>query len=567
LKLDWQLENIWLENYPAGVSDPEIFKFGTLVDLIEHGFARHKDACAYKFRGEKYSFRQIDEASRAFAGFLQGQGLKQGDRVAVMMPNTPQYPVVVAAILRAGMVVVNVNPLYTARELKHQLRDSGARMIVILENFATTLQACLPSIPTDQIVLTSLGDLLKFPQRQLVNAVVRHLKPKVKKYRLPGAIAFRRALALGAKKPMKNVSVSPDDLAVLQYTGGTTGVSKGVMLQHKNLVANATQAEAWCHPALDQVPQGEQVQVVCALPLSHSFAFTCCMFFSILYGACNILIPNPRDTRSLLKVLAKEKFHYFPAVNTLFASLLKHPDFDQVDWRHLRLSLGGGMAVLQATADEWRQRTGCAIAEGYGLSETTCCATCNPLDGSGRPGSVGLPLPFTEVVVVDANDLEVPPGEPGEIWIRGPQVMKGYWHKIEATRDAMTSDRFFRTGDIGTMDEKGYVTLIDRKKDMILVSGFNVYPSEIESVVSQMPGVLECAACSIPDEKSGEAVKLFVVPDDGRLTEKEIEAVCKRNLAVYKQPKVIEFIDELPKSMVGKVLRRELQERHAEAEV
>ncbi|MDO8377085.1 MAG: AMP-binding protein, partial [Aquabacterium sp.] len=517
---------------------------------------------AYKFMGASFSFGAIDDASRALAAWLQGAGLVRGDRVAIMMPNVPQYPVAVAAILRAGLVVVNVNPLYTPRELEHQLKDSGAKAIIILENFATTLQKVIEQVPTKTVLLAAMGDMLGLVKGTLVNHVVRRVKKLVPAFSLPASVAstrFNDALSRGRRMSLQPAKLGPDDIAVLQYTGGTTGVSKGAVLLHRNLVANILQAEAWYQPALAKIPKGEQIVTVCALPLYHIFGFNTNMMLGLKMGGCNLLIANPRDFAAELNDLAAQPFHSFPAVNTLFASLANHPDFDKVDWSHLKISVGGGMAVTQGTARLWREKTGCPICEGYGLSETSPSATCNPVDTTAYSGTIGLPMPSTELVLLDDDGREVAPGQPGEIAIRGPQVMAGYWQRPDETAKVMTADGFFRTGDIGTMDERGYFRIVDRKKDMILVGGFNVYPNEIEDVLSQLPGVLECAAVGMPDEKSGEAVKVVIVKKDPALTEADVRAFCEANLTGYKRPRVIEFRADLPKSTVGKILRRELR--------
>jgi len=476
-----------------------------------------------------------------------------------MLPNVPQYPVAVAAILRAGYVVVNVNPLYTPRELEHQLQDAGAKVLVILENFAHTLQQVRAALPLQTVVLASMGELLRFPKSTIVDFVVRRVKKLVPAYELPGAVRFKDALSRGRAMALQPVSIGPDDIAVLQYTGGTTGVSKGAVLLHRNLVANVLQCDAWYQPALRHLPKGEQLVQVCALPLYHIFGFNTNMMLGMRVGACNVLIPNPRDLPGLLKELSGLKFHTFPAVTTLFNALANHPDFHLVDWSHLLISVGGGMAVQQATARLWLEKTGCGICEGYGLSETSPTVTCNPTDSKAYTGTIGLPLPNTEMALLDDDGREVPPGTPGEIAVRGPQVMAGYWQRPDETALVMTTDGYFRTGDIGMVDERGYFRIVDRKKDMILVSGFNVYPNEIEDVLTQMPGVLECASVGMPDAKTGEAVKVVIVRKSTALTELDVRAYCEQNLTGYKRPKVIEFRDELPKTPVGKVLRRELR--------
>ncbi len=556
------MEKIWLKHYPAGVpADIDVGQYGSLVELMEESFRKYRDATAYRFMGKTVSFGQVDDQSRAFAAYLQGLGLERGDRVAIMLPNVPQYPVAVAGILRAGMVVVNVNPLYTPRELEHQLKDSGAKAILIVENFAATLQKVMANVPTKKVILTALGDMLGFPKALIVNYVVRKVKKMVPPFELPGAVRFNEALAQGRGKTLRAAKVGPDDIAVLQYTGGTTGVSKGAVLLHRNLVANILQAEAWYQPALKKIPPGEQIVTICALPLYHIFGFNTNMMLSMRMGGCNILIANPRDLPAVFKDLAGQKFHSFPAVNTLFNAMAHHPDFGNVDWSSLVISVGGGMAVTSGTAKLWLEKTGCPIVEGYGLSETSPSATCNPVDSSAYSGNIGLPMPNTELTLLDDEGNEVPMGTPGEIAIRGPQVMAGYWQRPDETAKVMTADGFFRTGDIGTVDERGYFKIVDRKKDMVLVSGFNVYPNEVEDVVSQMPGILECAVVGVADAKTGEAVKLVIVRSDPAVTEAQVRAYCETNLTGYKRPKVVEFRTDLPKTPVGKILRRELRDK------
>jgi long-chain acyl-CoA synthetase len=554
------MEKIWLKQYPAGVpADIKTDLYPSLVALLEESFRKHRDLPAYKFMGRSISFGAVDDASRAMAAYLQSLGLARGDRVAIMMPNVPQYPVAVAAILRAGYVVVNVNPLYTPRELEHQLKDSGAKAIFIVENFAGTLQKVADSVPTKKVILAAMGDMLGFIKGRLVNHVVRNVKKMVPPFDLPAAVRFNDALAKGRGMALTEPKIGPDDIAVLQYTGGTTGVSKGAVLLHRNLVANVLQSEAWYQPALKRIPPGEQIVTVCALPLYHIFGFTTNMMLAMRMGGCNLLIPNARDFAALLKDLSREKFHSFPAVSTLFNALANHPDFDKVDWSHLKISVGGGMAVQQATARLWLEKTGCPICEGYGLSETSPSATCNPVDSTAYSGNIGLPMPGTELKLLDDDGREVPPGMPGEIAIKGPQVMAGYWQRPDETAKVMTADGFFRTGDIATVDERGSFRIVDRKKDMILVSGFNVYPNEVEDVITQMPGVLECAAVGVPDAKAGEAVKVVVVKKDPAVTEADVRSYCEANLTGYKRPKIIEFRADLPKTPVGKILRRELR--------
>ena len=558
------MDKVWLKHYPAGVpAEVRTDLYASLVALLERAFHHHAKLSAYTFIGRSFSFADIDAHSRALAAYLQSLGLERGDRVAIMLPNVPQYPVAVAAVLRAGLVVVNVNPLYTPRELEHQLKDSGARAIVVLENFAATLQQVLDAVPVKHVVLAAMGDMLGSVQRPLVNHVVRNVRKLVPTFQLPEAVRFNDALALGRGLSLTAPATGPDDIAVLQYTGGTTGVSKGAVLLHRNLVANVLQSEAWNLPALKKIPAGQQPTTVCALPLYHIFGFTTNMMLSLHIGGCNILIPNPRDIGAMLKELSKHRFHSFPAVNTMFNAIAHDPAFNTVDWSHLVLSVGGGMAVQQGTARLWLEKTGCPIVEGYGLSETSPSVTCNPVDSSEYSGNIGLPLPNTELMLLDDAGHEVGPGEAGEIAIRGPQVMAGYWQRPDETAKVMTRDGFLRTGDIGMVDEHGYFRIVDRKKDMILVSGFNVYPNEIEDLVSTLPGVRECAAYGVPDEKAGEAVKLVVVKSDPRLSEADIRSFCEANLAGYKRPRNIEFRTELPKSTIGKILRRELRDARA----
>ncbi|MEY2617812.1 MAG: hypothetical protein RL522_814 [Pseudomonadota bacterium] len=552
----------WLPTYPAGVpADIDATRYASLVELMEESFAKFADRCAYSFLGKDTTFGQTDTQSRALAAYLQSLGLAKGDRVAVMMPNVPQYPVAVAAILRAGFVVVNVNPLYTPRELEHQLHDSGAKAIVIIENFAATLQQCIAKTPVKHVVLASMGDRLGLLKGAIVNYVVRNVKKLVPAYSLPGAVRFNDALARGASAAFSRPSLGPDDIAVLQYTGGTTGVSKGAVLLHRNVIANVLQSEVWNEPVMKRIPENEQPTGVCALPLYHIFAFTVGMMLSMRYGGKLILIPNPRDLPAVLKELSKHTFHSFPAVSTLFNGLANHPDFHTVNWRNLKVSVGGGMAVQSAVAKLWLEKTGCPICEGYGLSETSPSASCNPVTNTEFTGTIGVPIPSTAMKILDDAGNEVPLGQHGEIAIKGPQVMAGYWQRPDETAKVMTPDGYFKSGDIGFMDERGYFKIVDRKKDMVLVSGFNVYPNEVEDVVAQLPGVLECAVVGVADDKTGEAVKLVLVKKDPALTEAQVREFCKANLTGYKQPKVVEFRTELPKTPVGKILRRELRDK------
>ncbi|MGE0498695.1 MAG: long-chain-fatty-acid--CoA ligase [Ramlibacter sp.] len=552
----------WLGAYPPGVpADIDPSAYGSLVGLMEESFQKYSDRVAYSFMGKDVTFGQTDSLSRALAAYLQGLGLAKGDRVAIMMPNVPQYPVAVAAILRAGYVVVNVNPLYTPRELEHQLKDSGAKAIVIIENFAATLEQCIAATPVKHVVLCAMGDQLGLLKGALVNYVVRNVKKMVPAYSLPGAVRFNDAVAQGTLGSLKKPVLVADDVAVLQYTGGTTGVSKGAVLLHRNVIANVLQSEAWNEPVMKKVPAGEQSTSVCALPLYHIFAFTVGMMLSMRTGGKLILIPNPRDLPAVLKELAKHTIHSFPAVNTLFNGLANHPDFNTVDWSHLKISVGGGMAVQGAVAKLWLDKTGCPICEGYGLSETSPSASCNPTTSTEYTGTIGVPLPSTWFKLLDDDGNEVPMGQPGEIAIKGPQVMAGYWQRPDETAKVMTPDGFFKSGDIGTMDEHGFFKIVDRKKDMILVSGFNVYPNEVEDVVARLEGVLECAAVGVADDKSGEAVKLVIVRKNPDLTEAQVRDYCKANLTGYKQPKIVEFRTDLPKTPVGKILRRELRDK------
>ena len=557
-------ERIWLKHYPEGVpADIDASQYPSLVALMDESFKKFADRTAYSFMGKDVSYAETDAQSRAMAGYLQSLGLARGDRVAIMMPNVPQYPATVAGILRAGYVVVNVNPLYTARELEHQLKDSGAKAIVIIENFGATLQKCIANTAVKHVVLASMGDRLGLIKGAIVNYVVRKVKKLVPDFSLPGAVRYNDAIAKGQRAPFTAPPIGPEDVAVLQYTGGTTGVAKGAVLLHRNLIANVLESEAWNDPVMKQIPAGEQPTGVCALPLYHIFAFTVNMMLSLRNGGKTILIPNPRDLPAVLKELSKHKFHSFPAVNTLFNGLANHPDFNTVDWSHLKVSVGGGMAVQRAVAKLWLEKTGCPICEGYGLSETSPSATCNPVTSKEFTGTIGLPIPSTYIAILDDDGREVPLGQPGEIAIKGPQVMAGYWQRPDETAKVMTEGGYFKSGDIGIMDERGYTKIVDRKKDMILVSGFNVYPNEIEDVVAAMPGVLEVAAVGVPDEKMGEAVKLVIVKKDPGLTEDAVRQFCHDNLTGYKRPRIIEFRGELPKTPVGKVLRRELRDKVA----
>ncbi len=555
-------ERVWLESYPEGVpTDIDASEYESLVGLMAESFAKYAQRTAYSFMGQDISYEETDVKSQSLAAYFQSLGLQKGDRVAIMLPNVPQYPVAVAAILRAGLVVVNVNPLYTPRELEHQLTDSGAKAIVIIENFAITLQKCIKQTQVKHVVMCAMGDMLNWPKSAVVNFVVRNMKNLVPEFHLFGAVKFNQALRVGSEVRFLPPTVSAEDIALLQYTGGTTGISKGAVLLHRNVIANLLQSEAWNEPVMKRVPANEQPTSVCALPLYHIFAFTVNMMLGMRTGGKNILIPNPRDLPAVLKELSKQTFHSFPAVNTLFNGLANHPDFDKVNWKNLKVSVGGGMAVTSAVADLWLQKTGFPICEGYGLSETSPSASCNPTTSTQFTGTIGVPLPSTFMKLLDDEGNEVTElGQPGEIAIKGPQVMAGYWQRPDETARCMTLDGFFKSGDIGIQDARGFFKIVDRKKDMILVSGFNVYPNDVEETVSLCPGILECAAVGVPDEKTGEAVKLVIVKKDPSLTESAVREYCRTNMTGYKQPKVIEFKAELPKTAVGKILRRELRD-------
>jgi long-chain acyl-CoA synthetase len=554
----------WLAEYPPSVGATiELDGHTTLVDVLDAAFRQYAQRDAAACMGTRLRFAEIDRLSQDLGAWLQAVGLERGARVALMMPNLPQYMVAIAAVLRAGCVVVNVNPLYTARELEHQLVDSGAEAIILLENFAATLEEVINRTPVRHVVLAAMGDLLGFWKGRLVTFAVRHARSLVPEFRLPldkgrRVTRFKVACESGSRLNLRRTDLTPDDVAFLQYTGGTTGLSKGATLLHRNVVANVLQTEAWFRPMLETLG-GRPMTIVCALPLYHIFALTICYLMGARFGAMNLLIPNPRDIQGLVKTLASYRVNMFPAVNTLFNALANDPGFARLDFTGLVVSNGGGMAVQAATAQQWLKVTGCPIVEGYGLSETSPVATSNRIDSRVFTGTIGLPIPSTDIAIRDDAGQDVAIGQPGEICIRGPQVMAGYWRKREETALVMTEDGYFKSGDVGVMDERGYVKIVDRKKDMILVSGFNVYPTEIEQVVSLHPGVLECAAIGVVDERSGESVKLFVVKKDPTLSEDELATYCRDNFTAYKRPKVIEFRDELPKSNVGKILRRELR--------
>ncbi|PSO33850.1 long-chain fatty acid--CoA ligase [Bradyrhizobium sp. MOS002] len=560
------MERIWLKQYPPGVpADIEPTQYSSLVDLLEESFAKFADRRAFICMDKSISYRDLDQMSLAMASYLQGRGLQRGARVAIMMPNVLQYPVATAAVLRAGFAVVNVNPLYTPRELEHQLKDSGAEAIIVLENFAHTVEQVIAKTQVKHVIVGSMGDLLGF-KGVIVNLVVRRVKKMVPAWSLPGAVSFNDAISAGRSLAFNKPKLSPGDVAFLQYTGGTTGVSKGATLLHRNIVANVLQNDAWLQPAMAAPPHVDQLMVVCALPLYHIFALTACYLLAVRAGGCNLLIPNPRDIPGFIKELAKYQVNNFPAVNTLYNGLMHHPDFKKLDFSKLKISNGGGMAVQRPVAEQWKAITGCSIAEGYGLSETSPTLTCNTTTDPEFNGTIGIPVPSTWISIRDDDGNEMPLGQPGEICAKGPQVMSGYWNRPEETAKVMTADGYFRTGDIGIMDEKGYTKIVDRKKDMILVSGFNVYPNEIEEVIASNPGVLECAVIGIPDSKSGEAVKAFVVKKDPNLTAEALVKFCQEQLTGYKVPKHIEFRADLPKTNVGKILRRQLRdEKKAEA--
>ena len=554
------MEKIWLKSYPPGVpADIDPDQYRSLVHLLEEAFQKYADRNAYVCMDKFLTYAELDTYSRQLGAWLQSRGLKKGARVALMMPNVLQYPVAIAAVLRAGYTVVNVNPLYTPRELEHQLNDSGSEAIIVLENFAHTLEQVLSKTAVKHIIVASMGEMLGGLKGMIVNFVVRNVKKMVPAYSLPNAMRFKQALSLGGRMKLTPVELSITDPAFLQYTGGTTGVSKGATLSHRNVIANVLQGEAWSGAALDQNSK-EQLIVVCALPLYHIFALTACALWGTRVGALNVLIPNPRDIPGLIKELGKYKFNLLPAVNTLYNALVNHPDFAKLDFSGLKIANGGGMAVQQAVNDKWLQVTGVSIIEGYGLSETSPVATCNRADSTAFSGTIGLPVPSTEIAILDDDGKEVPLGQTGEIAIRGPQVMSGYWNRPDETAKVMTADGYFKSGDVGIMDERGYVKIVDRKKDMILVSGFNVYPNEVEAVIAAHPGVLECACVGVPDEHSGEAVKVFIVRKDPNLTTETLMAYCKEQFTGYKRPKYIEFRDELPKTNVGKILRRALRD-------
>ncbi|HEY3181097.1 MAG TPA: long-chain-fatty-acid--CoA ligase [Casimicrobiaceae bacterium] len=556
------MEKIWLRSYPKGVpAEIDVNEYASVREVFEESCGKFAARPAFTCMGRTLTFAELDTLSAAFGAYLQGAGCKKGTRVALMMPNILQYPVCLFGVLRAGCTVVNVNPLYTARELEHQLTDSGAEVIVVVENFAHTLQEVVARTRVRNVIVTSIGELLGF-KGLIVDFVLRHVKKMIPAYAIPGSIRLSDALAEGRKRALERVALGHDDIAFLQYTGGTTGVAKGAMLLHRNIVANLLQARAWLLPFMD----AERREIVITpLPLYHIFSLTAnCLTFMTLGGE-NVLIPNPRDIPGFVKEMGKFRFTAFTGVNTLFNALLNNADFAKLDFSSLRLTLGGGMAVQEAVAQRWKQVTGSPLIEAYGLTETSPAATINPLNLSAYNGSIGLPISSTDVELRDDAGKPVAFGQPGELCIRGPQVMAGYWQRPDETAKVIDKDGWLATGDVGVIDEHGYIRIVDRKKDMILVSGFNVYPNEIEGVLAMHPGVLECAAIGVPDKKSGEAVKLYVVKKDASLTAETLLQYCRENLTAYKCPRDVEFRNELPKSNVGKILRRELREEARKA--
>ncbi len=555
-------EHVWLSEYPEGVpAQIDLDEFSSIVDVIDRSCKDFSSNVAYVNFGKELSYAEVDRLSTAFGAYLQSIGLKPGDRIAIMMPNVLQYPIAVFGALRAGLVVVNTNPLYTARELKHQLKDSGARAILIMENFANVLEAVIDDTDVEHVFLTSIGEMVGFPKGAIMDFVLRRIKKMVPSYSLPQAVRFKKTLADGAGKTLKPVKLTHEDLAFLQYTGGTTGVSKGAMLTHGNMVANMQQSSAWLG---NNIEPGKEV-IITALPLYHIFALTANCFVFLKFGGRNVLITNPRDMPGFVKELSKEKFTAITGVNTLFNGLLNTPGFENLDFSNLRLTLGGGLAVQRAVADRWKSATGVTLVEAYGLTETSPAACINPMDLADYNGAIGLPISSTECRVIDSDGKAVDVDETGELCVKGPQVMKGYWNRPEETAKVLDDEGWLKTGDMARMDAKGYFYIVDRKKDMILVSGFNVYPNEIEDVIAAHPKVLEVGAIGVPDEKSGEVVKAVVVRKDDSLTVKELRDYCRNELTGYKVPKFVEFVDELPKTNVGKILRRELRDQFGEA--
>ncbi|PMQ17232.1 long-chain-fatty-acid--CoA ligase [Janthinobacterium sp. AD80] len=555
------MDKIWLKSYPDSVpAEIDCTQYRSVTHLLEESFQKYADRNAFVCMDKFLTYRELDKLSLQMGAWLQSKGLKTGARVAIMLPNVLQYPVAMAAILRAGYTVVNVNPLYTPRELQHQLIDSGSEAIIVLENFATTVEQVLPHTQVKHVIVATMGDMLGGLKGTIVNFVVRKIKKMVPAFSLPNAISFNNMLAEGARLTLTPVQQGHDDIVFLQYTGGTTGVSKGAMLLHRNVIANVLQNEAWISPVMTKEMRATSMGFMCALPLYHIYSLTVSALMGMRVGGLNVLIPNPRDIPGFVKELAKHKIVVFPAVNTLYNALLNNADFAKLDFSSYKVCNGGGMALQRNVAERWLKLTGCPLIEGYGMSETSPVVTGNRVDITEFTGTIGLPFPSTEVTILNDDGVEVPLGEPGEIAVRGPQVMAGYWQRPDETAKSMTADGFFKTGDVGVMDERGYVKIVDRKKDMIIVSGFNVYPNEVEDVVASCPGVLECACIGVPDANSGEAVKVFVVRKDPNLTVEQIREHCKHELTAYKKPKYIEFRDELPKTNVGKILRRQLRD-------
>ena len=551
-------ERPWLASYPAGVpAEIDVDEFGSIVDVLQTSLEKFRDRPAFANLGKVLTYADIDRLSQQFAAYLLGElKLKRGDRVAIMMPNCLQYPIATFGVLRAGLTVVNTNPMYTARELKHQLVDSGATVLLVLDNFGDVVQEVLQETQVKQVITTGLGDMLGFPKGAIVNFVLRHVKKMVPAFDIPGAVRFRDALTLGQMHPLPQVAIDAQDLAFLQYTGGTTGVAKGAMLTHRNLVANMQQAAAWVGV---NIRMGEEV-IITALPLYHIFALTANGLVFMKFGGLNVMITNPRDMPGFVKELKKTPFTAITGVNTLFNGLLNTPGFDSIDFSRLHLTLGGGLAVQRAVAERWKKVTGCTLVEAYGLTETSPAACINPMDLAEYNGSIGLPVPSTDACLKNDDGQVVALGEVGELCIKGPQVMRGYWQRPDETANVIDAEGWLHTGDMAKMDEKGFFYIVDRKKDMILVSGFNVYPNEVEDVIAMLPGVLEVGAVGVPDEKSGEAVKVVIVRKDPNLTAEEVKAHARENLTGYKQPKYVEFRTELPKTNVGKILRRELRD-------
>ncbi|WP_035822870.1 long-chain-fatty-acid--CoA ligase [Janthinobacterium sp. RA13] len=555
------MDKIWLKSYPDSVpAEIDCTQYRSVTHLLEESFQKYADRNAFVCMDKFLTYRELDKLSLQMGAWLQSKGLKTGARVAIMLPNVLQYPVAMAAILRAGYTVVNVNPLYTPRELQHQLTDSGSEAIIVLENFATTVEQVLPHTQVKHVIVATMGDMLGGLKGTIVNFVVRKIKKMVPAFSLPGAISFNKMLAEGARLSLTPVQQGHDDIVFLQYTGGTTGVSKGAMLLHRNVIANVLQNEAWMSPVMTPEMRATSMGFMCALPLYHIYSLTVSALMGMRLGGMSVLIPNPRDIPGFVKELSKHKIVVFPAVNTLYNALLNNADFAKLDFSSYKVCNGGGMALQRNVAERWLKLTGCPLIEGYGMSETSPVVTGNRVDITEFTGTIGLPFPSTEVAILNDDGVEVPLGEPGEIAVRGPQVMAGYWQRPDETAKSMTADGYFKTGDVGVMDERGYVKIVDRKKDMIIVSGFNVYPNEVEDVVASCPGVLECACIGVPDANAGEAVKVFVVRKDPNLTVEQIREHCKHELTAYKKPKYIEFRDELPKTNVGKILRRQLRD-------